>query len=71
MALQFDGNSTDLFQFVESYPWIPTLGIGYTMGIDGIALVLIGLAATLVPIVILSAWRDPENGSVRGYFALI
>ena len=34
-------------------------------------LVLIGLAATLVPIVILSAWRDPANGSVRGYFALI
>ncbi|MBU6278437.1 MAG: NADH-quinone oxidoreductase subunit M [Actinomycetales bacterium] len=71
MALQFDGNSTDLFQFVESYPWIPALGIGYSMGIDGMALVLIGLAATLVPVVILSAWRDPENGSVRGYFALI
>lgn len=76
MALQFDGSSTAPFQFVESYPWIPAFGISYSVGLDGIGLVLVALAATLVPIVILAGWRDIEGdqeseGSVKGYFALI
>ena len=76
MALQFDGASTQPFQFVESYPWIPSFCISYSVGVDGIGLVLIALAATLVPIVILAGWRDIEGdqeseGSVKGYFALI
>ena len=76
MALQFDGSSTEPFQFVESYPWIPAFGISYSVGIDGIGLVLIALATTLVPITILAGWRDIEGdqeseGSVKGYFALV
>ena len=73
MALQFDGSSAEPFQFVESHPWIPTFGISYSLGIDGIALVLIALATTLVPIVILAGWNDVDEnrGSVKGYFALI
>ena len=35
MALQFDGASTQPFQFVESYPWIPSFGISYSVGVDG------------------------------------
>lgn len=74
MALQFNGASTDPFQFVETYPWIPAFGISYSVGVDGIGLVLIALAATLVPIVVIAGWRDVDdssNGSVKGYFALI
>ncbi len=76
MALQFDGKSTEPFQFVESYPWIPAFGVNYSVGVDGIGLVLIALAATLVPITILAGWRDIEGdqeseGSVKGYFALV
>jgi len=73
MALVFDGSSSEPFQFVESHPWIPTFGISYSVGIDGIALVLIALAATLVPIVILAGWNDVDEnrGTVKGYFALI
>ena len=73
MALRFDGDSAEPFQFVESHPWIPTFGISYSVGIDGIALVLIALATTLVPIVILAGWNDADDsrGSVKGYFALI
>jgi NADH-quinone oxidoreductase subunit M len=29
------------FQFYESLPWIPQLGIGYQVGLDGISLLLI------------------------------
>jgi NADH-quinone oxidoreductase subunit M len=75
MALQFNATSSEPFQFVESTPWIPALGISYSVGVDGIGLVLVALAATLVPVVILAGWNDVETaagkGSVKGYFALL
>ena len=76
MALQFNGSSAEPFQFVENYPWIPAFGISYSVGVDGIGLVLVALAATLVPVVILAGWNDVDaddetQGSVKGYFALI
>jgi NADH-quinone oxidoreductase subunit M len=72
MGLQFDANSTAAFQFVENYPWIPAFGISYALGVDGIGLVLIALATTLVPVTILAGWNDVDDGrSVKVYFALI
>ena len=73
MALQFEADSTEKFQFTESYSWIPAFGINFSLGIDGIALVLIALAATLVPVVIMGGWTEAAagQGSVKGYFALI
>ena len=69
--------SGEPLQFVENVPWIPSFGISYALGVDGIALSLIALAAFLVPVVIVAGWRDVEDdaerttGSVKGYFALI
>ncbi|MBM3670201.1 MAG: NADH-quinone oxidoreductase subunit M [Actinobacteria bacterium] len=73
MSLKFDGSSSQPFQFVENYPWIPSFGISYSVGVDGIGLVLVALAATLVPFVILAGWNDVDDsrGSVKGYFSLI
>ena len=72
MGLQFDADSTAAFQFVESYPWIPAFGISYSVGVDGIGLVLVALATTLVPVTILAGWNDVEDGrNVKGYFAMI
>jgi NADH-quinone oxidoreductase subunit M len=75
MALQFKPDAVEPFQFVESHPWIPQFGISYAVGVDGIALVLVALATTLVPVVILAGWNDVDadsaRGSVKGYFALI
>jgi NADH-quinone oxidoreductase subunit M len=72
MGLQFDADATAAFQFVENYPWIPAFGISYAVGVDGIGLVLVALATTLVPVTILAGWNDVEDGrSVKGYFALI
>jgi NADH-quinone oxidoreductase subunit M len=61
------------FQFVESYPWIPTWGVRFSFGVDGISLVMLALIAVLVPLVILASWHDAEGGrrSVPAYFALI
>ena len=74
IALQFDGNSTERFQFVERYPWIPMFRIDFAVGLDGIALVLIALAAVLVPVAIISGWREPDEasgGSAKAYYAWI
>src|SRR5438093_1117119 len=51
------------FQFVESVPWIPSLGISYTLGIDGISTWLMLLSTFVAPIAVISTWR-----SVHKYF---
>jgi NADH-quinone oxidoreductase subunit M len=65
------------FQFVESHQWIKAFHIDYGLGVDGIALVLIVMAAVLMPVVILASWNDADEvqtegrRSVRAYFALL
>ncbi len=72
VALKFDNGAAG-FQFTEKYSWISYFGVSYSLGVDGIALVLIALAAILVPVVMISGWHDADDarGSVNGYFALI
>ena len=45
-------------QLTEKVPWIPRLGVYYSLGVDGFSLWLILLTTLLTPIVILSAWGD-------------
>ena len=49
------------FQFVERYPWIPTFGIDYYVGIDGLSLMLLVLTGFLTPISLLSSWQGIET----------
>ena len=55
--MRFDPASAD-FQFVEKSSWLKPLGISYHMGVDGISLYFVLLAAFLTPICILSAWES-------------
>ena len=72
MTIGFDRGVTG-FQYVERYSWIPSLGISYQLGIDGISLILILLSVLLVPIVILAGWNESEGGrfSVKTFYILI
>jgi NADH-quinone oxidoreductase subunit M len=72
MAVQFQRDNTDL-QFVEVRSWIPSFGINYAVGIDGIALVLILMSVILAPIVILAGWNEAQGGrwSVKTFYILI
>jgi NADH-quinone oxidoreductase subunit M len=55
----FDSTATGgSYQFVESHRWIPAFGAGYTLGVDGIAVVLVLLTAVLVPLLMLAGWND-------------
>ena len=67
MALQFVTAQAADFQFTYSFSWIPAFGVNFALGVDGIALVLIAMAACLVPVVLtffnLSALDTPALGT--------
>lgn len=46
------------YQFEEKFDWVPALGIGYHMGIDGISLFFVLLSTLLTPICILASWES-------------
>jgi len=61
--------SSVLFDF--QLPWIPSLGIGFHLGLDGIALLLVLLANVLVPLIILSSFHNRPYSSNTGFYSLI
>lgn len=73
VLFQFDADSDQAHQLVNSYSWIPALGVNFSLGVSGISLVMVGLIGVLVPLVILGGWNEADDaiGSVKGYFSLI
>ncbi|MBA2651791.1 MAG: NADH-quinone oxidoreductase subunit M [Tatlockia sp.] len=55
-------------QFVDDISWLPALGINYTLGIDGLSLLLIILSVFTNLIVILATW-DSIHKRVDQYMA--
>jgi len=68
----FDSSNT-AFQFVQSAEWIPSFGINYAVGVDGISLVLILMSVLLTPIVVLAGWNESEGGrwSAKVFYILV
>ncbi len=64
---RFDG--TGSFELVESLPWIPSLGVSYKVGVDGISLVLAVMSALLF----VASAAYPVDVKERGheYFAWV
>ncbi|MGH2453934.1 MAG: proton-conducting transporter membrane subunit, partial [bacterium] len=58
--LAFDAGSAGM-QFVERRAWVPALGITYTVGVDGISLLLVALTAVIFPVALLSSWRSIDE----------
>ncbi len=58
------------FQFVERIPWIPSIGLSYFMGVDGISLPMILLTTFLGPVCVLCSWRYISS-RVREFLACI
>ncbi|GAA1219912.1 NADH-quinone oxidoreductase subunit M [Kitasatospora nipponensis] len=85
VAARFDSGGAR-YQLTESYSWIRSFGISFSLGVDGIGAVLVLLTAVLVPLVMLASWHDadptpiPEGSEggtfesrrrTQGFFALI
>ncbi|HEU5193301.1 MAG TPA: NADH-quinone oxidoreductase subunit M [Methylomirabilota bacterium] len=56
----FDGDSADM-QFEELARWLPTLGVGYHVGVDGISLLLVLLTTFIMPLALASAWHAIQD----------
>jgi NADH-quinone oxidoreductase subunit M len=63
--LRFDPSHPG-FQFVERAEWIPTLGVRYAVGTDGISLVLVLLTTILTPVALLFSLTHVSD-RVRGF----
>ncbi|MFD5084791.1 NADH-quinone oxidoreductase subunit M [Kitasatospora sp. NPDC058406] len=82
VTAQFDPDGAR-YQLTESYSWIRSFGITFSLGVDGIGAVLALLTAVLVPIVMLASWHDADPAPAgpdgtfenrrrtQGFFALI
>ena len=62
---RFDTNEAG-YQFQENLTWMPELGVGYRMGVDGISVLFVLLSTALTPICILASW-DAITVRVREY----
>lgn len=47
---------THEFQFRELHRWIPSLGIDYSLGVDGISVLLVLLTTLIMPLCVLASW---------------
>lgn len=77
LAVSFDSGG-DRYQFVEDHSWIAAFGARYTLGLDGIGLVLVLLTTVLTPLLLVAGWYDGSRVANYGsrrvshtYMALI
>ncbi|ACB51040.1 NADH dehydrogenase subunit 4 [Crocosphaera subtropica ATCC 51142] len=49
--------SNSSFQLVETYQWLPTLGLSWTVSVDGISMPLVLLAGLVTTLAMFSAWQ--------------
>ncbi len=66
--MQYD-RSAGGYQMLEDYPWVPTLGIHYTVAVDGAGVVLSMLTALVFFTGVLSMWSLEKR--VKEYFAFM
>ena len=70
LFVYFDKSSSAL-QFVETAEWIPTWNINYSMGVDGISLPFIFLAAVLSVLCVGASWAAVQTRPQEFYAALL
>ncbi|MCT7968625.1 NAD(P)H-quinone oxidoreductase subunit 4 [Laspinema sp. D1] len=56
-------------QLVESYPWVPQLGLNWTLAVDGISMPLIVLTALVTTLAIAAGWNVTKKP--RLFYALM
>ena len=59
------------FQFTHSFVWIKSLNVCYSVGIDGISLLLVLLTTFLTPLTFLSTWKAIEKNVKMFTFSML
>jgi NADH-quinone oxidoreductase subunit M len=69
LLVDFDHN--DKFQYEEEVKWLNDLGVSYHLGVDGLAVLLIGLTTLLSVIAIVWSWDTVNNRTREYYIAML
>ena len=64
----YDASNASL-QLVETYPWIPRLGLNWSVSVDGLSMPLVLLAGLVTTLSIFAAWRVDRRP--RLFYALM
>jgi NADH-quinone oxidoreductase subunit M len=56
-------------QFEELHAWVPSLGMWYHVGVDGLGVLMLVLSAIVVLMSLAASWANEKQGGV--YFALV
>ncbi len=59
----------DGWMFVEDYSWIPAFGARFTLAMDGISLLMVGLTALLQVVAVLISWHRKQHPAL--FYALL
>src|SRR5258706_9301471 len=68
MVTRFD-KSIDGYQMTERADWIPSLGVKYLIGVDGISMLLVMLTTVVSFLAILSSWNAVED-KLKEYYSM-
>jgi NADH-quinone oxidoreductase subunit M len=71
LDLRWQSGPTGAWLLAEDYPWLPGLGIRYSLGLDGVSLMLILLTAFLVVLGILVSWKAIDTRVGPFHFFLL
>jgi NADH-quinone oxidoreductase subunit M len=71
LKLFFGFETNAEMQFVRHVPWLPSLGISYKVGIDGISLFLVLLVTFLMPVSVLSTFEAVTERVKEFYFCML
>src|SRR5882672_4125490 len=68
LAFNFDKNAMS-YQMVERGEWIPSLGVKYLIGVDGISMLLVMLTTLVSFLAILSSWNAIDD-KLKEYYSM-
>ncbi|PIZ31439.1 MAG: NADH-quinone oxidoreductase subunit M, partial [Alphaproteobacteria bacterium CG_4_10_14_0_8_um_filter_53_9] len=60
LLTHFDKTATG-FQFTENIAWLPSLGASWSLGLDGLSLLMVALTALLIPLCLLASWKETRR----------
>lgn len=69
LLLQYDNTAT--LHAEINYPWIPSLGINFHVGVDGISMLLVFLTTLLTPFIILTSSKREYEKSTAFYSLIL
>ncbi|HWL91628.1 MAG TPA: proton-conducting transporter membrane subunit, partial [Actinomycetota bacterium] len=64
---RFDASAQEPFQMVEQARWVESIGLTYTLGVDGLSIWMILLTTFLFPVSVLASWTITKD--VRRFMA--